>query len=155
MTRWTARPLSISTTPREGMWLFCLVMDILRLLSNLIILGSGSYTAILPGTLVPVRQWQNYSLKTHAYDWQYIGFALQILERQQEIMGSIGSLDETNNTCTEWDNWLSANPTVYNPSVDQDDSGIWGSDRSLFLSTEIGFAYHLVAYTYLIYIKGS
>ena len=68
----------------------------------------------------------------HAYDWQYLGFALQILERQQEIVGSIGSLDETKNTCTEWDNWESANPTVYNPLVDQDDSGIWGSDRSLF-----------------------
>lgn len=39
-------------------------------------------------------------------------------------MSSIGSLDETKNTCTEWDNWESANPTVYNPSVDQDDSGI-------------------------------
>ena len=39
-------------------------------------------------------------------------------------MGSIGSLDETKGTCNEWDNWLSANPIVFNPSVDQDDSGI-------------------------------
>lgn len=52
------------------------------------------------------------------------GFVLQILERQQEIVGSIGSLDETKNTCAGWDNWLSANPTVFNPSVDQDDSGV-------------------------------
>lgn len=52
------------------------------------------------------------------------GLALQILERQSEIAGSIGSLDDTKSTCTGWDTWLAANPTVFNPAQDQDDSGI-------------------------------
>ena len=47
------------------------------------------------------------------------GLALQILERQKEIIPTIGSLSATENTCKGWDTWVKDNPRI-----DQDDSGI-------------------------------
>ncbi|KAK4697824.1 hypothetical protein P7C71_g309, partial [Lecanoromycetidae sp. Uapishka_2] len=46
------------------------------------------------------------------------GLALQILERQEDIEGTIGSLNATRETCKGWDGWLEGHV------VDQDDSGI-------------------------------
>ena len=46
------------------------------------------------------------------------GLALQILERQKEIVPTIGSLSATENTCKGWDTWIKAN------NINQDDSGI-------------------------------
>ncbi|KAF9635511.1 Multicopper oxidase type 1 [Lasiodiplodia theobromae] len=46
------------------------------------------------------------------------GLALQILERQPDILDSIGTLEATNRTCDGWDAYEKAHP------IDQDDSGI-------------------------------
>ncbi|KAF2089865.1 multicopper oxidase [Saccharata proteae CBS 121410] len=46
------------------------------------------------------------------------GLALQILERQADILDTIGTLERTNDTCKGWDSYVAANP------IDQDDSGI-------------------------------
>ncbi|KAL1633404.1 hypothetical protein SLS58_011095 [Diplodia intermedia] len=46
------------------------------------------------------------------------GLALQILERQPDILDSIGTLEATNRTCDGWDAYVKAHP------IDQDDSGI-------------------------------
>jgi len=48
------------------------------------------------------------------------GLALQILERQWEIEGSIGPLDATKKTCKKWDVWLKKQGSAF----DQNDSGI-------------------------------
>ncbi|KAL1636233.1 hypothetical protein SLS56_001212 [Neofusicoccum ribis] len=46
------------------------------------------------------------------------GLALQILERQPDILDTIGTLEATNKTCDGWTAWEKAHP------IDQDDSGI-------------------------------
>ena len=53
------------------------------------------------------------------------GLALQILERQNDIRPTIGSLAATEQTCKGWDTWLAKfNGTFGGPGNDQDDSGI-------------------------------
>lgn len=47
------------------------------------------------------------------------GLALQILERQGEILETIGTLDKTVDTCHNWDVWVKNDK-----DFDQDDSGI-------------------------------
>ncbi|KAL2043517.1 hypothetical protein N7G274_003824 [Stereocaulon virgatum] len=46
------------------------------------------------------------------------GLAMQILERQSEILPTIPSLDPTRKTCKGWDKWLAGHV------LDQDDSGV-------------------------------
>lgn len=50
----------------------------------------------------------------------YAGLALQILERQEDILGSIGTLSNTKKTCGGWEEWLKTTKVKF----DQDDSGI-------------------------------
>lgn len=48
------------------------------------------------------------------------GLALQILERQDDLVKTIGPLTETQNTCKGWDVWLQGHQGEF----DQNDSGI-------------------------------
>ena len=48
------------------------------------------------------------------------GLALEILERQKDIIPTIGSLDATKRTCNNWTIWLNNHISTF----DQDDSGI-------------------------------
>lgn len=48
------------------------------------------------------------------------GLALQILERQEDILSSIGTLSKTKKTCNGWEEWLKTTKVKF----DQDDSGI-------------------------------
>ena len=50
--------------------------------------------------------------------------ALQILERQPEILSTIGSLNETERVCSMWDPWFSNTGNWWNATEFQDDSGI-------------------------------
>lgn len=53
------------------------------------------------------------------------GLAMQILERQKDIVPTIGSLAATEATCKGWDNWLAENNGTFGgPENTQDDSGI-------------------------------
>lgn len=52
------------------------------------------------------------------------GLALQIMERQSEIAGSIGSLDPQRQGCSKWDQWEAENPTIWDSATMQEDSGI-------------------------------
>lgn len=53
------------------------------------------------------------------------GLALQVLERQSDILPTIGSLAATEQTCKGWDAWLAKNNGTFGgPGNDQDDSGI-------------------------------
>ncbi|KAL2055956.1 hypothetical protein ABVK25_003598 [Lepraria finkii] len=48
------------------------------------------------------------------------GLAMQILERQNDILPTIPSLDPTRKTCQGWDAWLASHISTFN----QDDSGV-------------------------------
>ena len=52
------------------------------------------------------------------------GLALQILERQPEILSTIGPLDETERVCVTWDPWFNNTGNWWNATEFQDDSGI-------------------------------
>ncbi|KAF2186467.1 multicopper oxidase [Zopfia rhizophila CBS 207.26] len=52
------------------------------------------------------------------------GLALQILERQGEIEGANGPLDQQRQGCQKWDAWLATHKDVFDPVEDQEDSGI-------------------------------
>ncbi|CAF9923127.1 MAG: hypothetical protein ALECFALPRED_002306 [Alectoria fallacina] len=53
------------------------------------------------------------------------GLAMQILERQNDIIPTIGSLAATERTCKGWDKWLAENNGTFGgPGNLQDDSGV-------------------------------
>ncbi len=51
------------------------------------------------------------------------GLAMQILERQSDIVPTIGSLTATESTCESWDTWFAGYNDTF-AGFDQDDSGI-------------------------------
>lgn len=122
-TRPAATRTSGSTTRRGGTWCCCRRAGTLRSRSSRTTRGCGCCTAILRGTHLlvgfsPCLLWTSLLLTMTGTKK---GLGLQILERQGEIVKSLGgpgALAETERVCRNWRRYNAQHP------VDQEDSGI-------------------------------
>ena len=112
---------SITTTLRAETLPFYLLKAISLLLSSLTTLASGWSTVTLYVSIDHAADALKLALTFHSQAFHASsGLALQIMERQQDILDKIGSLATTVNTCDQWKAW-SERPII---DDEQNDSGI-------------------------------